>query len=63
MSFFAERKRANKTQEEVAEQLNVSKAAISQWENGQTNPRATTLPKLAAIYGCTVDDLLKEDET
>lgn len=61
MSFLAERKRANKTQAEVAERLKVSTGAVSQWENKQSYPRAAMLLEIAAFYGCTVDDLLKED--
>ncbi len=32
------------------------------WDTGRNNPRADMLPKIAKLYGCTVDELLREDE-
>ena len=54
------RKKAGISQESVAIKLNVTQGAISQWEKGKSLPRAELLPKLAALYGCTVDELLSE---
>jgi transcriptional regulator with XRE-family HTH domain len=45
----------------VAEHLGITDAAVAQWESGATSPRAKLLPTLAQLYGCTVDELLKED--
>ena len=59
--FFDERKKAGKTQAEAAEAVGVTCSAVSQWESGITRPRMLTCFKLAAFYGCTVDDLLKEE--
>lgn len=53
------RRRAKLTQEYVAEQLDVTQGAVSQWENGVANPLADMLPKISALYGCTVDELLQ----
>ena len=50
----------NLTQEDVARQLRVPRSMVSRWETNRAMPRATTLKKLAQLYGCTVDDLLKE---
>ena len=63
MSFLAARERAGKTQTEVARHMEVTTGAISQWENGISAPKIERLKKLAAFYGCTVDELLKEDTT
>jgi len=43
--------------------MEVSAQAVSKWENDQTCPDITSLPKLAKILGVTVDELLsgKED--
>lgn len=56
------RKAAGYTQTEIAEACGVRQVAVSKWENGTTNPNIATLKKLAEIYGCTVDELIREDE-
>lgn len=48
------------TQQEVAAAVGVKPAAVSKWEKGITKPRASKLPKLAKLYGCTIEDLLKD---
>ena len=45
-------------QEELAAKLDVSGQAVSKWENDQTCPDISALPKLAQILGVTVDELL-----
>lgn len=57
-NFMTYRKSAGLSQVEVAEQLNISQGAVSQWEIGDTMPRAELLPSIAALYGVTVDELL-----
>lgn len=57
-NFMACRKNAGLSQVEVAERLNITQGAVSQWEIGDTMPRAELLPNLAALYGVTVDELL-----
>ncbi len=54
----ANRKRLGLTQDKLAEQLGVTAQAVSKWENDQACPDITTLPKLAAIFGITTDELL-----
>ena len=61
MSFKVERVRAGKTAGETAEFLGVSRMALWSWENGKTNPRAARLQEIAQFFGCTVDDLLRDD--
>ena len=50
------------TQEDVAKRLGITQSAISQWELGRSSPTAELLPKVAALYGCTVDELLGVSE-
>ena len=45
-------------QEELAERLGVSPQAVSKWENDQTCPDISLLPKLAQMLGVSVDELL-----
>ena len=52
------RQEKGKTQEEVAQQVGVSRIAVRNWENGAP-PKAKYLPKLAQALGCTVNDLLR----
>ena len=52
------RKRLCLTQDALAEKLGVTAQAVSKWENDQSCPDITMLPKLAAIFGTTTDALL-----
>ena len=56
------RESKNMTQETLSLKIGVSRSTIAMWESGQAKPRADTLIKLAAVLGCTVDELLKGDE-
>lgn len=48
------------TQEQAAEALGVSTQTVSRWECNTTLPDVTILPKIAALYCVTIDDLYKE---
>ena len=61
MSFRNARQHAGLTVAKVMEALHVSDAAVYQWETGVTTPSAKRLPEIAKLYGCTIDDLLKEE--
>ena len=62
MKFREARLKAGKTVKEVMEALNVSDAAVYLWETGETRPKLDNLMKLAALYGCTIDDLIFDDK-
>lgn len=49
------------TQEQAAEKLRVSAQSVSRWECGTTLPDVMLLPKIARMYGVTVDDLYREE--
>lgn len=51
----------NLTQEQAAEKLGVSAQTVSRWECNTTLPDVTILPKIAALYCVTIDDLYKEN--
>ena len=46
------------TQEELADYMGVSKAAVSKWEKAQSYPDITLLPQLATYFNISVDELL-----
>ncbi len=52
------RKRLGLTQDALAEKLGVTAQAVSKWENDQSCPDITMLPRLAAVFGVTTDALL-----
>ncbi|WP_308616552.1 helix-turn-helix transcriptional regulator [uncultured Enorma sp.] len=52
-----ERRRMGVTQEILADHLGVSKAAISKWELGQSLPDVALLPRIAAYFSLTLDEL------
>lgn len=57
------RRRTGLTQIEAAVAIGVTQGTISMWENGQTYPTGERLRVVAEVYGCTFDELLKEDYT
>ena len=56
------RKQKGITQEELAEQLFVSRTAISKWESGRGYPNIESLKCIAKFFSVTVDELLSSDE-
>lgn len=51
---------AKLTQPEIAERLNITREAVSQWERGHAHPSIDTLLELAKIYNRPVLYLLGE---
>ena len=58
MNFASKRKELNVTQEDIARYVGVSRAAVSKWEKGLSYPDILLLPKLAAYFNVSIDDLL-----
>ncbi len=52
------RTRNKMTQEFVAENLGVSRQAVSKWESGTSDPSTSNLIALAKLYEVSVDELL-----
>ena len=57
------RKRLGLTQDALAERLSVTAQAVSKWENDQSCPDITMLPKLAEIFEISTDELLGRDRS
>lgn len=52
------RKEIGCSQEKLAELLKITPQAISKWENGHSLPETSSLPILAQIFGCSIDDII-----
>lgn len=56
------RKQKGLTQEELAQALFVSRAAVSKWESGRGYPNIESLKAISKIFSVTVDELLSGEE-
>lgn len=56
------RKSKGLTQEELAEDLYVSRTAISKWESGRGYPSIDSLKQISSYFSVTIDDLLSGDK-
>lgn len=56
------RKSMNLSQEYVAEQLQVSRQAISKWETGKAQPSMNNFKRLAELFSCDLDYLVSSDK-
>ena len=53
------RAQAGFTQEQLAEQLDVSRQSVSKWESGASFPEMDTLLRICDLYGTDLDTLLR----
>jgi transcriptional regulator with XRE-family HTH domain len=56
------RKKQGLSQVQLAEKLNITQGAVSQWEMGLSKPKSEILPELAKVLNCTIDELFKKDK-
>ena len=52
------RKEQEMTQDQLAERLHVTRQAVSNWENGKTQPDVETLEQLAECFGVSVETMI-----
>ena len=62
MAFKKAREEAGKTIAETSKACGVSRQAVHGWERGEYKPSADMLVKLAAFYGCSIDELLTSED-
>jgi len=55
------RKKAGWSQEELAEQMNVTRQSVSKWEGAQSVPDLEKIICLSALFGVSTDYLLKDE--
>ena len=58
--LIVSRNKAGLSQMELANQLGVSRQAVSRWESGDTTPSVDKLKTLARIYGVSLDWLCSD---
>lgn len=56
------RKESGLSQEQLAEQLKVSRQAISKWESGNAVPESEKLIAISKYFGVSLDYLLRDEE-
>ena len=56
------RKKGGLSQEQLAEQLGVSRQAISKWESGKAIPESDSLVSISEYFHVTLDYLMKEND-
>ena len=56
------RKKEGLTQEELAQELYVSRTAISKWESGRGYPNIDSLKQISAYFAVSLDDLLSGEQ-
>lgn len=57
-TLLALRRGKGLSQEQLAEELNVSRQAISKWETGQSVPDLDKLVQLSRVFAVSIDELL-----
>lgn len=57
------RKKAGWSQEELAEQLGVTRQSVSKWEGAQSVPDIDKILQMSRLFGVTTDYLLKDDQS
>ena len=55
------RKKAGWSQEELAEQLGVSRQSVSKWESSQSVPDMDKIVRMSAVFSVSTDFLLKDE--
>ena len=56
------RKKSGWTQEELAQQMHVSRQSVSKWEGAQSVPDLEKMVQLSRLFHVTTDYLLKDEE-
>ena len=63
MAFREMRERAGLSVLDVQKALGVSDAAVYYWEQGKSAPTVDKLIKVAELYGCTIDELVRSGKS
>lgn len=56
------RKFSGMTQEQLAEKLNISRQALSKWENGSSMPDVESVVRISKLFQISLEELLLKEE-
>lgn len=59
-SLQVKRRENGLSQAELAKKLNVAQTTVAMWETGARKPNIIMLKRIAKMFSCTTDELLKE---
>ena len=62
MLIKQKRLQRNLTQQQLSDLVNTKRNNITRYENGTREPDVKTLKRLAKAFGCTVDELISDEE-
>ena len=48
------------TQEQLAKKINVSRATVTQWETGWSQPRMGAIQRLAGVFGVSISKIVDD---
>lgn len=60
-NIYTLRKKKGLSQEQLGEQVNVTRQTISNWELGETSPNTEQLKLLSKTFNISIDELLDND--
>lgn len=63
LNVKAMRERRGVSQSYLAKHLCITVQAVSAWERGVNAPSAETLPRIAQLLGCTINDLYRDERS
>lgn len=63
MGIKTARTKAGMSQEQLAIKLGIERSTVAKWETGKSLPRAELLLDIASILKCSVEMLLRKDES
>lgn len=60
LNLREKRREKNYTQKQVADMCGITQVSYSYYEIGKRQPKPDMLKKFASVFGCTVDDILRD---
>lgn len=61
-NIASERVRLGMSQQDLADELQVSRDSVKDWESGETAIRSSMLVKMADLFGCSLDYLMARSD-
>lgn len=57
-----QREKKNWSQQELADQIHISRQSISKWEQNKAIPSITNIVMMSNLFNISLDELMKDDE-